>query len=176
MLEWQKSVPLQDQQSGDGPYPPLQRPCLVCGKQQWQWNGEYYECGSGDPVHEERPHWAWIYAGGGLPNEVKYAMGHEFVTIIYRRQTIGTYVCVVNSNISLQRGEDYYDMKMYLSRSRVYEQFTASPGDAIHIDVYGNDGESTDMMGDLQVTEQAIVVTSSGGNLHIQAIEDVLHR
>ena len=54
MLEWQQekgATPIQE--SGEGPYPPPQRACLVCGKRQWFWNGERYVCGSGDAEHVE---------------------------------------------------------------------------------------------------------------------------
>lgn len=67
MLEWQSNTLEEDQrnhQEGMGPYPPPQRACLVCEKEQWIWNGHQYLCGSGHPVHVERMRWTWIYADG----------------------------------------------------------------------------------------------------------------
>ncbi len=50
--------------TGEGPYPPPQRPCLVCGQEQWRWNEEteLYECASGDPTHTERERWTGRFA------------------------------------------------------------------------------------------------------------------
>ena len=45
----------------EGSYPAPDRACYVCGQRAWQWNGEHYECGSGDTAHEERATWAWVH-------------------------------------------------------------------------------------------------------------------
>jgi hypothetical protein len=49
---------------GDGPYPPPQRNCYVCGQRCWHWNKEKesYECASGDKEHEKRKALKWIHA------------------------------------------------------------------------------------------------------------------
>jgi hypothetical protein len=47
----------------EGPYPPPQRACYVCGKRGWRWNGEGYFCASGDPAHEEYERLTWTKAG-----------------------------------------------------------------------------------------------------------------
>jgi hypothetical protein len=65
MLEWQQekgATPIQE--SGEGPYPPPQRACLVCGMRQWFWNGERYACGSGDQAHAEDAQQPWIHVDG----------------------------------------------------------------------------------------------------------------
>jgi len=47
----------------DGPYPPPRRACYICGQTSWIWDPEknLYQCGSGDPEHEEerRRNEAW---------------------------------------------------------------------------------------------------------------------
>ena len=55
----------QDQEQAreyEGPYPPPQRACYVCGKRAWTWNGEGHSCASGEPAHEEYERLTWIYA------------------------------------------------------------------------------------------------------------------
>jgi hypothetical protein len=32
---------------------PPQRVCLVCGEVAWRWNGNVYQCGSGNALHGE---------------------------------------------------------------------------------------------------------------------------
>jgi len=82
--------------------------------------------------------------------------------IAYRKQDDGAIKCLLTSNIPLERGVDFYDMKVYTSyEGRVYEQFAVVPGGTIHIDVYANGGESTGMRADFKVTDQAIEVEES---------------
>jgi hypothetical protein len=87
-----------------------------------------------------------------------------WVHIAYRKQDDGNIACTLTSNVPLERGEDFYDMKVYMSgEGRVYEQFAVAPGGTIHIDVYANEGESTGMSIDFQVTDLAVEVVKSRG-------------
>jgi hypothetical protein len=85
-----------------------------------------------------------------------------WVHIAYRKQDDGKIACQLTSNVPLERGIDFYDMKVYASgEGRVYEQFVVAPGGTIHIDLYADGGESTGMRADFKVTDQAVEVEES---------------
>ena len=111
-------------------------------------------------------------------------MEKDWITLTYTKQADSTYACELTSTIPLERGKSFEDMKVYLesnserkgtrrSSKRVYEQFTASVGDTIHIDVYANDGESTGIAIDFEVSEQAIEIdgeSSDDGGILVQVV------
>jgi len=79
----------------------------------------------------------------------------------------------LTSNILLERGVDFYDMKVYTSdEGRVYEQFAVAPGGTIHIDVYSNGGESTGLSADFKVTDQAVEVVNQSREIEATVSSD----
>jgi len=83
-----------------------------------------------------------------------------WVHIAYSKQDDGKIACTLTSNVPLERGVDYVDMKVY-APGRVYSQFAVAPGGAIHIDGYANGGEDAGIKADFKVTDQAVEVVNS---------------
>lgn len=119
-------------------------------------------------LRQQRQRW------GSKPTRLMKRTAREalWITLTYEQQDDRIFRCQLTSNIPFDRGEDYFDMKVYLDGTRVYERFWAVAGLTLHVDVYENDGESTNISADLRVTEQAIEVIEHSPELTISVLEE----
>lgn len=116
--------------------------------------------------HQRPNHTEQVKRIGGEPGSKP-----PWITLSFQRRANGAFKCQLTSNVPLDRGEDYYDMKVYLKFERVYEQFWAATGLPLSIDVYENDGEYC-AHANLNVTEKTIEVIEVSPELALTVVEE----